>query len=114
MPGFEFPRRLRLVRPAEFREVSRRGRVFEGTTALIRSRTNGLGHPRLGVAAPRRYGCAPRRNRFRRLVREAFRLEQHALGALDLLVSPRPGAGPPSLETLRADLRTAAARGPRG
>lgn len=114
MPGFGFPRRLRLVRPPDFREVSRRGRTFEGAAARIRSRPNGLGHPRLGVAAPRRYGCAPRRNRFRRLVREAFRLEQHALGALDLLVGPRPGAEPPSLEALRADLRTAAARESRG
>ena len=46
---------------------------------------------------------ASERNRLKRCVREAFRLEQAALGPLDLLVRPPYGAkpGPAALAQLR-------------
>jgi len=55
------------------------------------------GRPRLGILVSRRHSAAAtERNRIKRCVREAFRLEQEKLGALDLLVRPpygvRPGA----------------------
>ncbi len=68
---------------------------------------NGLGWMRLGVAIPRRFGPAVRRNRLRRLYQEAFRLEkaQGTLPAgLDLVLSPAPGPDDPSLEQVRAAL----------
>ena len=68
---------------------------------------NGLAWMRLGVAIPRRFGPAVRRNRLRRLYQEAFRLEK-AQGTLppgvDLVLSPAPGGGDPSLEQVRAAL----------
>ena len=55
------------------------------------------GRPRLGILVSRRHAAAAtERNRIKRCIREAFRLEQEKLGALDLLVRPpyglRPGA----------------------
>jgi ribonuclease P protein component len=55
------------------------------------------GRPRLGILVSRKHAAAAsERNRIKRCVREAFRLEQENLGALDLLVRPplgvRPGA----------------------
>ncbi len=48
---------------------------------------------RLGLIVGRKVGHAPRRNRVKRLVREAFRLLQHELPAgLDIVVMPRPEA----------------------
>lgn len=38
---------------------------------------NGLAHPRLGLTVPRAVGTAVRRNRIKRLLREAFRHLQH-------------------------------------
>src|SRR5689334_22667493 len=47
--------------------------------------------PRLGLSVPRRVGTAPRRNRIKRLIREAFRLMQHDFPrAYDLIIVVRP------------------------
>ena len=70
---------------------------------------------RLGIAAPRAYGKAVRRNRFKRLVRTAFRRVHASLRPVDLLVEPRRGprdADRPTLAGLEADLLAAAGRRP--
>jgi ribonuclease P protein component len=47
--------------------------------------------PRLGLSVSRRVGTAPRRNRIKRLLREAFRLMRHDFPrAYDLVVVVRP------------------------
>ena len=57
-------------------------------------RPNGLGHPRLGVAAGRRYGKAVKRNRAKRIVREVFRTRlKRELSAVDVVVLVRSSAG---------------------
>ncbi len=53
------------------------------------------GPPRLGMLVSRKH--SPRatvRNRIKRCIREAFRLEQKKLGAIDVLVRPPYGAKP--------------------
>ncbi|MGE0191664.1 MAG: ribonuclease P protein component [Planctomycetota bacterium] len=101
----------RLRRAADFRALQTAGDVFPGREAVVRRRANGLDHPRLGIAAPVRYGKAVRRNRFRRLVREAFRSLIDELGAFDYLVVPKRSLEEPTLEGLVHDLaRTRTAR----
>ena len=47
--------------------------------------------PRLGLSVSRRVGTAPRRNRIKRLLREAFRLMRHDFPrAYDLVIVVRP------------------------
>lgn len=69
------------------------------------------GPPRLGILISRKHAAsAVQRNRIKRCIREAFRLEQHSLGAVDLLVRP-PYGGRGSSEmarTLRKLLRNLA------
>lgn len=59
---------------------------------LILARANNLDHPRLGlVVAKKNIRLAVSRNRFKRLVRESFRLKQHNLPAYDAIVLARRG-----------------------
>ena len=47
--------------------------------------------PRLGLSVPRRVGTAPRRNRIKRMLREAFRLMRHDLArSYDIVIVVRP------------------------
>jgi len=53
------------------------------------------GQARLGLLVTRRHAArANVRNYIKRCIREAFRLEQHRLGALDILVRPPFGVAP--------------------
>ena len=67
---------------------------------IVYAAKNSLSHCRLGLTVSRKHGNAVRRNRWKRLLREAFRLSQAELPTgLDLVVLPRAGAKP-ELETL--------------
>lgn len=107
------PPEARLTRDADIRRVLDEGEAFPGREALVRRLCQAAGGARLGLSVPRAYGTAPRRNRFRRLVREAFRALRASLPAVDLVVSPRRGLSQPSLAGLSADLERAA-RAPLG
>jgi ribonuclease P protein component len=66
------------------------------------------GPPRLGILISRRHAAsAVQRNRIKRCIREAFRLEQQSLASIDLLVRPPYGmrASPAMLTELREILR---------
>lgn len=53
----------------------------------------------------RAVGTAVRRNRIRRVIRESFRLHQHALPAADIVVSARAKAKDATNEELFASLK---------
>ena len=87
-----FPRSCRLRSRLDFGRVYRRRRSVSDERMIVFGLPNELDRSRLGLSVSRKYGGAVVRNRFKRLVREAFRLNRRELPAgWDLIVIPRPG-----------------------
>lgn len=101
-----FGRAQRIVRTADFGRCFKEGSRARGGLMLVVVRRNGLGHSRLGLSVGRViWKQAVRRNRIKRIFREAFRLEQHALPrGFDLVLVPGAPRLEPELEASRAEL----------
>ena len=91
--GETFQKRDRILRGRDFDFVMKTGRRVR-TENLLLFVAEGQGQgPRVGLAVGRKVGCAPRRNRWKRLIRETFRLRlKRILPTLDVVVSVRPVA----------------------
>jgi ribonuclease P protein component len=98
---------LRLRSKPQFDAIYAGGRRIDDRFFALRVKANGLTHPRVGLAvAVKTAGNAVKRNRLRRLIRESFRLAQHDLPAVDIVVAAKfPAAGAP-VSTLRDSLAT--------
>jgi ribonuclease P protein component len=109
-PSQTFPRKLRLLTQADFDRVYRT-KVFAADDVLvINAGASEMSHARLGLSVSKKVGNAVTRNRWKRLIREAFRLSQHELPAgIDLVARPQKGAIA-ELEAIRHSLLALARR----
>lgn len=104
---------MRLKRGFEFRSTREKGqRLVRGCLILNWHLLPGLAFSRLGVVTSKQVGNAVRRNRARRLLREAFRLNRDRLlaNAMIVLVARNSIVGKTRAEVERdllAALRTA-------
>ena len=107
------PRRMRLSGGRQFAAVYAAKARGAAGPLLLYARPNDLGFARLGLSVSRRVGRAVTRHRIKRLLREAFRLEQHTLrerwggAAYDLVISVRAHE-PLKLESYRSLIHEAA------
>ena len=97
-----FPKENRLLRRKEFQAV-KRGRRVVGKYLCIDIHAAGAG-ARLGISASAKFGDATERNRFKRLIREAFRINHKELPPLDIHVIPRKHAKDASFESIAKEL----------
>lgn len=98
-----FPKSHRLLKGGQFDAVFDAKCSAADRMLIIYALPNELTHPRLGLVVSKKVGNAVRRNCWKRLLREAFRLSQHELPPLDLVCLPR-FRGEPSLEELKSSL----------
>lgn len=87
-----FPKANRLLRKREFDHVFAKRCSTGAGPLVVYAEKNELGLPRLGLVVSRKHGSAVARNRWKRRLREAFRLEKQNLPQdVDLVVLPRHG-----------------------
>jgi ribonuclease P protein component len=95
MSDQSFPKKNRLLSPFDFERVyGSQAYVSDGVLVLNGSQ-NALNVTRLGLSVSRKVGNAVVRNRWKRLIREAFRHGHAEMPTgLDLVVRPKRGALP--------------------
>ncbi len=95
----------RLKRQSEFRAVFDHGRRANGRFMTVIARPNQLPTARLGVVASKKLGGAVQRNRAKRLLRDLFRRNKRASGAIgfDIVVIPRRELLEAAFTALEAD-----------
>jgi ribonuclease P protein component len=80
-----FPKSLRLLRQSEFERVFAARTSAADSLVIMYGTANDQRCARLGLVVSRRLGDAVVRNRWKRLLREAFRLSHPQLPALDIV-----------------------------
>lgn len=81
----------RILDPKDFRRAFERKRTASDSFLVVHGAENGLNHARLGISVgKKRVRKACDRNRIKRLLREAFRLNKAGIPAgIDFVVVPR-------------------------
>lgn len=100
---------FRIAKTAEYERVYGRRCSASDGVLLVFAAENELGHVRVGHSVSRKVGGAVKRNRWKRLIRDAARLERDQLPkGVDFVVIPR--AARPVLDELRQSLRSLSQR----
>ena len=103
--NFSFPPQLRLRKPAEYKNVFAKPVKSSDQYFTLLAIKNDFDHPRLGLAiAKKNVRKAVQRNAIKRTVRENFRIKQHSLGNIDIVVLARREAVDAPLDSLRKSL----------
>jgi ribonuclease P protein component len=103
---FAFPREKRLIRGRDFQRVYREGGRARGESVVVVACANGSEISRLGLSVGRTiWKSAVKRNKIRRVFREAFRLSYPELPhGVDVVLIPARPKLVPVLAEIRAEL----------
>ncbi len=81
---------MRLLSRSQFKRMNYSSNVYAGQWIVLKISSNRNHCPKLGITVTRKFGKSHERNRFKRIVREAFRLSNHQFfTGIDILVQPR-------------------------
>lgn len=84
---------MRLRKRSDFLRMNHQSKSYVGRLVVIDVRPNKLLMTRLGITVSKRFGKSHERNRFKRIVREAFRNSHEKLiTGFDLNIRPREKA----------------------
>jgi ribonuclease P protein component len=103
--NYRFPKSLRLRSRFDYKRISWHNTRHQGQFLIIEEKPNRRQESRLGITVTRKYGDAHLRNRFKRLVREAFRLSYPEIRrGVDIVVRPKLPYGQVTLKQVQAEL----------
>jgi len=102
---FGLPREERVASTKDFDRVFAEGRRLAEPPIYARCAPNGLKVTRIGIAVPNKFGKAARRNRVKRLIREAYRLHKHDVPpGYDIIILPAHGWDAPPLQAIEESI----------
>ncbi len=105
MKSNTFPRELRLVTPSQFSRVFDHPVKAVSDHITILAKFNDLDNPRIGLTiAKKKEKTAVGRNRIKRIIRDSFRLNQHNLPNIDIVVIARNQIGEADNKNLHKQL----------
>ena len=114
MKSNNFTKSARLLKSDEFDRVFRRRCVVSDNLLVLHAAWGLSQETRLGLVVSRKCGNAVVRNRWKRILREAFRLHRSELPpGIDLVIVPRRTGGPtvvPGLQQTQSSLLALAQR----
>lgn len=89
----KLPKTRRLRSSLDFKRIYELKQRRGDATLLVFAARNEIGTTRIGLSISKKNGNSVVRHRIRRLIREAYRLEQCTMPeGLDLILIPRPGS----------------------
>jgi ribonuclease P protein component len=96
---------MRLRKRQQFQRMAKSTLKWTGEWILVTLRP--VQHPsKLGIVVTKRFGSSPQRNRFKRIVREAFRLAYPEFTtSFEILVRPRSKALEASMQNIQKELK---------
>ena len=91
MKTLGLPKSERIYLKEEFKNILSTGRKFQikGFTFWCKLDSGEASKPRIGIIVSKKLGSAVERNRCKRLLREAFRLNKHLLKDAAILIYPK-------------------------
>lgn len=94
MAGYE-----RLRKSTDFSRVMKEGRLLKGSLLLIRSAPGLEGITRIGYAVSKKHGNSVKRNRIKRVFREAARAAANLPESTDMVFVPRSAMDSSDIKT---------------
>ena len=86
-PNYSFPKSQHVRRQLDFTRIYSVKTAYNNGVLLVYAARNDLGYPRLGLSVSKKVGKAHVRNRWKRIIREAFRLQQSEFAGVVLKIA---------------------------
>ena len=91
---------------SDFLKAYKKGKFYVGKLMVLYFRPNGMEFNRLGITASRKLGGSVKRNRFRRLIKENYRLlEDNIKCGFDFVIVAREAAILPDFSHVRKEMK---------
>ena len=107
MREYVFSRKEKILKRKEYLYLKEAGKKIQDNNFIALFKKNQLSNSRLGITVSTRVGGAVRRNRLKRLIREAYRLNREYLtGPMDINLIAKKNASHISFEIVSISMRT--------
>lgn len=100
-----FSKQSRLLKRHDFQKIYKHGKRYSGQWIIVQFINGNVKRPRLGITVSKKYGKSHERFRFKRVVREAFRLSTPFFPtSLEMNISPKNPFAPLTTPDILNDL----------